>query len=64
MGFTKFGKDIKKRLVDIEKTQEWLIAQVSEKTGLYFDSRYLYRIMSGENNPHTLVSAIREILDL
>ena len=40
----EFGKEIKKRLVDIEQTQEWLIAEVSKDTGKYFDSGYLHRI--------------------
>ena len=28
-----FGKEIKKRLVDINQTQEWLITEVSQDTG-------------------------------
>ena len=31
-----FGKEIKKRLVDIDKNQEWLITEVRADTGLYF----------------------------
>lgn len=30
-----FGKEIKKRLVDIDKNQEWLITEVRADTGLY-----------------------------
>ena len=33
-----FGKEIKKRLVDIDKNQEWLITEVRADTGLYFDT--------------------------
>ena len=33
----EFGKEIKKRLVDIDKTHEWLISEVREETGLYSD---------------------------
>lgn len=43
-----FGKRVKIRLIELGKTQEWLINQVKEKTGDYFDSSYLYRILSGK----------------
>lgn len=33
---TVFGKDVKKRLVDLDQSQEWLIRQVRDKTGLFF----------------------------
>ena len=59
-----FGKQIKIRLIEMEKTQVWLIEQVKAKTGLYFDGRYLWRIMSGEISTPKIVAAIREILDL
>lgn len=33
-----FGKEIKKKLVDINQSQECLIQEVKKETGLYFDS--------------------------
>lgn len=61
---TAFGKDVKKKLVDIDKPQVWLIEQVQEKTGLYFDDSYLGKILSGRLSTPKIVQAIREILDL
>ncbi len=61
---TVFGKEIKKRLIDIERPQAWLIEQVKEKTGLYFDDSYLYKIMVGSLSTPSIVSAINEILEL
>ena len=60
----EFGKEIKKRLVDIDKTHEWLISEVREETGLYFDRSYLYKIMSGKATPAKIIASIRKILDL
>ena len=40
------------------------IEQVREKTGLYFDDSYLYKIRSGKLATPKIVTAIREILDL
>lgn len=62
--FCDFGKKIKCRLVDIDKTQTWLISQVMEKTGLFFDSSYLYKIMTGKNTNKKIIDAINEILGL
>ena len=61
---TEFGKTIKKRLIDMNKNQVWLIEQVREETGLYFDSSYLYKISTGRLNTPSIVWAIRKILDL
>lgn len=61
---TVFGKEIKKRLVDMEQPQVWLIGQVKEKTGLYFDDSYLYKIQTGQLATPKIVQAIRDILDL
>lgn len=62
--FTDFGKKVKVALVEHSQTQEWLIAQVRDKTGLYFDSSYLNKIMTGKNENEKIVSAIKEILSL
>ncbi len=61
---TAFGKEIKKRLIDKDKNQNWLIKQVGERTGLYFDDSYLYKIITGRNSPQKIVQSICEILDL
>lgn len=61
---TEFGKEISKKLIDLEKPQNWLIAQVKERTGLYFDSSYLYKIKTGQIATPSVVQAIREILGL
>jgi len=61
---TVFGKSIKKKLIDLEQPQKWLIEKVSEVTGLYFDDSYLYKIMTGQLATPKIVQAISEILEL
>lgn len=61
---TPFGKEIKKRLVDMDRTQAWLIEQVRGTTGLYFDRSYMYKIQTGQLFTPKIVCAIRNILDL
>lgn len=64
MGATAYGKEIAKRLIDIEKSQRWLIEQVKDKTGLYFDGSYLYRLRMGEIHNPRFVQAINGILGI
>ena len=59
-----FGKSIKKRLVDNDRNQMWLIEQVKQDTGLYFDDSYLYKILTGQSENPTIVASIRKILQL
>ena len=61
---TAFGKQVKYRLIDFGRTQLWLQEQITEKTGLFMDSSYLYKVMTGERNAPKVVDAIREILTI
>lgn len=62
--FTEFGLDVKTKLLRMGKEQKWLEAEISEKTGLFVDSGYLYKILTGKRNAPKIVKAIVEILDL
>jgi len=67
---SEFGKAVKIRLIEMDKNQEWLIEQVRERTGDFFDCSYLHRLMSGKlagggraGKPGK-VAVIREILGM
>ena len=64
MAICRFGKIVKTKLVEIEQKQEWLIREVSKRTGLYFDRSYMNKILTGQNTNPKIIAAIREILDL
>ena len=68
---TDFAKAVKHRLIDLEKTQEWLMAEVRKRTvsddkpeGMYIDSYYLQKIFRGERHPQKIIDAICEILEI
>lgn len=61
---TVFGKEVKKKLVDIGQSQAWLMDKINGKTGLFIDSSYMYKILTGKRNAPKIVSAIRDILEL
>ena len=62
--FTDFGLCVKTELLRQGKEQKWLEEAVSEKTGLYVDGGYIYKILTGQRNAPKVVSAIREILNI
>ena len=62
--FNTFGLCIKTELLRIGKSQKWLEEAVSEKTGLYVDSGYMYKILTGQRNAPKIVAAICEILSI
>ena len=66
-----FGMAVRIRLIVMQKTQAWLIEQVREKTGDFFDSSYLHRLLTGKisgeagyNGKPGKAQVIREILDI
>ena len=62
--FTDFGLCVKTELLRMGKEQKWLEETVSEKTGLYVDSSYLYKILTGQRNAPKIVAAICELLNI
>ena len=62
--FSDFGLLVKTELLRQGKEQKWLEEAVSEKTGLFVDSGYMYKILTGKRNAPKIVSAICEILNI
>lgn len=59
-----FAKKVKKRLIDLDQTRNWLIETVSEQTGMYLDDSYLSRILKGKRNPQKIIESIKNVLDI
>ena len=62
--FSDFGLCVKTKLLQIGKDQKWLEEAVTEKTGLFVDCSYMYKILTGQRNAPKIVEAIKEILHL
>lgn len=62
--FSDFGLCVKTKLLQIGRDQKWLEKEVAEKTGLFVDGGYMYKILTGRRNAPKIVTAIREILEL
>ena len=62
--FSDFGLCVKTKLLRAGKTQKWLEEAVSEKTGLYIDNGYMYKVLTGQRNAPKVVEAICEILNI
>lgn len=62
--YSDFGLCVKTELLRTGKEQKWLEEAVSEMTGLYVDSGYMYKILTGQRNAPKIVDAICEILNI
>lgn len=62
--YSDFGLRVKTELLRHGKEQKWLENAVSEKTGLYVDGGYMYKILTGQRNAPKIVDAICEILNI
>lgn len=61
---TDFGLCVKTELLRQGMNQVELEKRVSEDTGLFLDSGYMYKILTGQRAPEKIVSSIRKILNL
>ena len=61
---TDFGLCVKTELLRLGKEQKWLEEAVSEKTGLFVDNGYMYKILTGQRNAPKIVDAICEVLNI
>lgn len=62
--FSDFGLCVKTELLRQGKEQKWLEDAVTQKTGLYIDSGYMYKILTGKRSAPKIVDAICEILGI
>lgn len=62
--FTSYGIKVKSRLLEINKTQNWLIAQLKTDTGMFIDSSLLNKVLTGRVDSKRIVSAIDDILEI
>ncbi len=62
--FSDFGLCVKTELLRQGKEQKWLEEQIAKETGLFMDSGYLYKILTGQRNAPKIVNAIRKILNI
>lgn len=60
---TKYGKKIKMKLIEREKTQEWLMQEIRKRSNLFVDCKLLNNIMTGKTNS-SVIPIINEILGI
>ena len=59
-----FGLSVKIELLKQSRTQKWLEEEITKRTGLYVDSGYMHKILTGQRNAPKVVEAIRDILNI
>ena len=61
---SEFGLRVKTELLKKARTQKWLEEEITNKTGLYVDSGYMHKILTGQRNAPKVVEAICDILNI
>lgn len=62
---TDYGITVKTKLLQLGKTQQWLIDEVKKKLpDKYLDTSNMYKILTGEINSRDIVGAINNILNI
>ena len=59
-----FGLCVKTELLKNRRTQKWLEEEITKRTGLYVDSGYMHKILTGQRNAPKIVEAICDILNI
>ena len=59
-----FGLCVKTELLKQSRTQKWLEEEITKRTGLYVDSGYMHKILTGQRTAPKIVDAICEILKI
>lgn len=59
-----FGLRVKTELLKNSRTQKWLEEEITKQTGLYVDSGYMHKILTGQRNAPKIVESICDILKI
>ena len=62
--FSDFGLCVKTKLLQLGKGQKWLEQEVADRTGLFVDGGYMYKVLTGQRKAPKIVAAICEILNI
>lgn len=62
--YSDFGKQVKIRLIEIDKNAKWLCGEVASSTGKYFDESLLSKICTGKNKNYRFINVIKDILKI
>ena len=61
---TEFHKEVKKRLIDMEKSQRWLTDEVNHRLGISTDHSYVNRVIRDISKSDRIRKTICEILNI
>ena len=61
---SNFGLCVKTELLKQSRTQKWLEEEITKRTGLYVDSGYMHKILTGQRNAPKIVESICDILKI
>lgn len=62
--YTPFGLEVKTKLLNPPRTQQWLVSEINKDTGMSVDSAYVSKILKGVRKSERVTASICRILDI
>lgn len=60
----EFRKEVRKALIDRDKSTGWLVNEINAATGCHYDTGYLSKVLNGRRKSEQIVSECCRILNL
>jgi hypothetical protein len=64
MELEEFKKQVRKALIDRDKTTGWLVEEINAATGKKFDTGYLSKVLNGQRKSRRVIVEAGRILGL
>ena len=64
MEMEEFKKQVRKALIDRDKTTGWLVGEINAATGKKFDTGYLSKVLNGQRKSKRVIVEAGRILGL
>lgn len=53
---------MRKQLIDMNRSESWLVGKIKERTDKFIDQRYLSAVLNGKRKSKWMVQEINEVL--
>jgi len=53
---------VRKQLIDMNRSESWLVGKIKERTDKFIDQRYLSAVLNGKRKSKWMVQEINEVL--
>ena len=59
---TEYGQQVQMKLIEMRKSQSWLIDEIKSRTDMYIDGSILFKVLTGRVKSQRITDAIRDAI--